>query len=146
VKTKLPWVLLCVSLCFNAFFVAGYLSARRIPELLATPEGRARLICDRLGLDEKQRAEYVRLDSVRSARLEEIRKPYAKEYDAFWAEVLKDNPDRARVMEMQGQAAVLRGRISKARAEFLLDMMALLTADQRAHYRRMARGRSIFAD
>jgi Spy/CpxP family protein refolding chaperone len=146
VKTKLPWALLAVSLCFNAFFVAGYLSARRIPRLLASPEGRARLICDRLGLDAKQRAEYSRLDSVRETRVAEIRKPYAAEYDAFWAELLKENLDRARVMEMHGQAVALRGQMSKARFEFLLDLMGVLTPEQRAHYERMARGRSIFAD
>jgi Spy/CpxP family protein refolding chaperone len=146
VKTNLPWALLAVSLCFNAFFVGGYLSARRITRLLATPGGRARLICDRLALDPKQRAEYSRLDSVREARLAEIRKPHAADYDAFWAELLKENPDRARVMGMQEQAAALRGQTSKARVEFLLDLMGILTAEQRAHYMRMARGRSIFAD
>lgn len=145
-KSKLPWILLGISLCFNVFFVSGYLSARRIPKLLATPAGWTQIVSDRLGLDDRQRQELVAVNARREAQMQEVRSPYAKGYEAFWGEVLKDEPDRKRIAEIQQESAVLHGQMARIRTEFLLDTVKLMTPEQRTRYARMVRGRSIFAE
>lgn len=139
-KTRLPWVLAAVSLCFNVFFVFGYAQARSTPKR-KTPEDRCRAICARLGLDDRQCTRYIELDALRRSRLAELRKPYAREYDEYWSEVLKGKPDRARLEEIQNKGALLRSRSRAVRTDFLIEALSLMTPKQKAHYARILRGR-----
>jgi len=61
-KKALPWLLLTASIAFNIFFVVGMIQARRSQQLVRSPEGRAGLLADKLGMDAAQHAEFLALE------------------------------------------------------------------------------------
>lgn len=97
-KAWLPWVLLAVSVAFNGLFAVGMLMARARHRRLATPEGRAELLADELGMDEEQRAAHRELAKEFRVRREELRGRHRAEFQKAWAELVKDEPDE-RVLE-----------------------------------------------
>jgi hypothetical protein len=94
-KKRLPWVLLAVSAAFNVFLVAGALTARARHEWKRTPEGRADVLADRLGMDEEQRAAYLELVRAFEPVHREMRGRRGEEYRTVWTELAKDRPDES---------------------------------------------------
>ena len=94
-KTKWVWILLCVSIVFNALFTAGFLRARSHAHQFKGFEGRARRIAQRLELDAEQQKVF---DRLLAQTMEERKKLHAEirpMREQFLAELVKDEPDQA---------------------------------------------------
>ena len=120
-KTKMPWILLAVSVAFNVFFVAGMVMGRRHREPDKSPERQVQLLTRKLDLDEGQRAQCLALEENVAADHEALKKEFLAEFDKFWAEIIKDNPD-----ETVLQAFVQNAPGPKRRQRFVDHMRGLM--------------------
>ena len=94
-KTKGPWILLCVSVVFNVLFIAGYHRSKSHTAHRWSLEDRARWISERLDLDPAQQVTFNQL-------LEETIENRTQFHQAKQAwksqlvdELVKDEPDPA---------------------------------------------------
>lgn len=140
-KARLPWLLLAVFVCFNVFAVFGYMNARSVARQLRTPEGRAEWVADHLGLDAGQRERFEEIWATTRSQARQIRTSGETEADAFWAEMMKDEPDREAIDRAirNGADAQLNRRLRGA--EHVLEVMGMLSLEQRRTYVRLARTR-----
>ena len=130
-KARLPWLLVAVSVVFNAFFLIGFLQARAEAERPRTFLEKAHRMAERLDLDEQQMAQFEHLVDE-FGRLREQRAP---DRDAFLAEMVKEDPDE-KVLEnyVAGEAAIeyRLNRLSLTRK-----LVGLLTPEQRERFSEM---------
>ncbi|HXG61590.1 MAG TPA: hypothetical protein VNO22_09455 [Planctomycetota bacterium] len=131
--------LLAASVAFNAFFVAGYVRSRDEVRRAATPQGRLEVIADRLDLDADQRREFEALRAEWIQKALEVRRPYLADLDAFWAEMMKDAPDAARLAELQKKALDVRVKAGEVSLAYVRAFMVRLRPDQRERYVRLLR-------
>jgi len=129
-KKKLPWFLLIVSVCFNLFFLAGAVKARRVWEQLKKPEGRARWVANQIGLDEDQIGAVQVLLTRQNTKLKALGREWKPEFERFWRTASDAEVDRTRI-----EAAVEKlyepwktGAV--IRTECLRDILALMTREQ----------------
>lgn len=124
-KTKLPWILLLISVAFNAFFAVGFLEAKSGMSKAHSLEGRAELLAKRLKLDDQQRKAMEGL--VEEAR--RLRKARAPRRDALLAEIMKDKPDEKALEDLVNGAAANKHRLD--RLALIRKMIDLLRPEQR---------------
>jgi len=128
-KKTLPWVLLAVSFAFNIFFLVGMIRAQRHHALVMTPEGRARLLAQKLGMDADQSARCLALEKEISAERDALSEKTRPQYEAFWAEIVKDHPDEATLEEfVQGASGADRRRCL---VRHMRGLMQILRPEQR---------------
>lgn len=138
-KTKWVWILLCVSVVFNALFTAGFLRARSHAHQSKTFESRARRIAQHLDLDTEQQKIFDRLlaqTMEERTRLHEEIKPMREQ---FLAELVKDEPDQAVLQAYLGQDH------HKKRRELMIrqigELMKVLRPEQRQKFEELIRKR-----
>ena len=86
---KAVWIVLVISLAFNAFFLAGFQQSRKQMASRKTFRGRAEAFAQKLQLDEQQHEKFqALLDEA-----EQLREGRTAKRDAFWKELIKDEPD-----------------------------------------------------
>lgn len=85
--------LLAVSVALNASFVGGFLYYRHVLRTLETPEGRANWVARRFQLDQAQRDGVSRVSEEWRSLLARVQRDRGAEIEAFWTEVVKDDPD-----------------------------------------------------
>ena len=88
-KAKLPWILLAVSLAFNAFFSVGFIQARSRMSRAHTLTGRAEKLARKLQLDQQQHEQFQQLLD----RFKQLRQGRADEKSEFLLELAKQKPD-----------------------------------------------------
>ena len=86
---KVVWIILVISLAFNAFFLAGFQQARKQIQGRKTFRGRAEAFAQRLELDEQQHEQFQALLDEG----EQLREEKAPKCEAFWRELVKVEPD-----------------------------------------------------
>jgi len=128
-KRKILTTLLAASLAFNVCFAAGYLQAKAHIEMTRTPEGRAELFLRKLDLDEEQMAEVRRLRDAYFAEWRQRMEAKRAEYDRFWTEIVKDDPDEAALETFIQSASGVEIRARFVR--YMRDFMKVLRPDQR---------------
>ena len=138
-KTKWVWLLLCVSIVFNALFTAGFLRAKSHAHQFKTFEGRAKRIAQRLELDAQQQKVFDQLlaqTMEERAKLHETIKPMREK---FLAELVKDEPDQA-VLQ-----AYLDQNHHKKRKKLMIrqisELMKILRPEQRHKFEELIRKR-----
>jgi len=89
-KTRLPWILLAVSLAFNVFFIGGFLQAHCHRKEVPPPGGRLETLAKNLNLDAAQRQVFEQL----RGELEQHRSEFAAKREAFINELVKDKPNQ----------------------------------------------------
>ena len=139
---ELPWLLLLASVCFKIFFLVGAARARRAFKQLRTPEGRARFVGGRIGLDESQIRAMDVILTRRRAALDNLTHDWAPEIEQFWELAAREDADPARtraaiekLTELWKQGAVIRTRL-------LGEMLRLMTREQRRAFIRLIRKRN----
>lgn len=122
-RFKVLLLILVASVAGNIAFAVTSVTAR--PVRSPTP-------VDRLGLTESQRADLARLqerfagERARArARVQELTGQYADQF-------AQASPDRARVQELAGEMATIQTEMRLKFMGFLLDLHALLQAEQRS--------------
>lgn len=121
--------LLILSACFNVFFLAGSWQARTSHGDQPTDKDIVDIVSEALDLDEQQRQVYAEIradyDAYKAARNE--RK--FDEHAAFWAELVKDEPNAEVLQEF-----IRQGQGDDRREMFVKNMtrlMAVLRPEQR---------------
>jgi Spy/CpxP family protein refolding chaperone len=135
-KAKLPWILLVISVAFNAFFIVGGLHAKSRVAKAHTLEGRAALFAKRLELDDQQRKVLDGL--VEEAR--RLRQTSAPRLEAFLAEVTKDQPDEKALTDLVNGPAASQDRLD--RVALIRKVVALLRPEQRDKWVEMVKKRT----
>ncbi len=128
-KQRLLFVVLVASLAFNVFFAMGYMEATRYVELSKTFAGRSQIFADELGLDTDQQKAYQQLHDRFMRERQERRDANREQYDLFWQEIVKDEPDEEALT-----AFVQVGAGTNFRERFvrhMRDLMSILRPDQR---------------
>jgi Spy/CpxP family protein refolding chaperone len=130
-KKKLPWFLLVVSVCFNLFFLAGAAKARKVLQMLKTPEGRVEWVGKRIGLDKDQRQAVQVLMTRQNTKLKELQKVWKPEFEKYWRVVTDPDADRSRI---EGAIEDLYAPFKKGaiiKTECFRDILELLTREQK---------------
>ena len=135
-RARLAWILLAVSVAFNAFFAAGYLRARGRMGKARTMRGRAEIMAKRLDFDEAQQQALGGLLDVAEA----LRERRAVERDAFFDELIKDAPDeKALEGYVTGESA---NQHRLARLALMRKFVGMLRPEQRQRFVELVRKRS----
>ena len=127
-KTKVPWILLAVSLAFNVFFAAGYVRAKDRMAKRRTFKGRARIMARKLKLDDRQLEAFEQLLSEYG----QLRKNRAPQREAFMAELIKAKPDEKLLEEHVAGEAARKRRLAKL--ALMRKFIGLLTPQQREQF------------
>ena len=105
--------LLIVSLAFNVFFTVGFFQACKQEDKARTLEGRARIMAEKLKLDQQQYKVFETL----LAEFTKLRQTRAAQRDAFFAELVKDQPNEKMLEDLCAGDSV---------KQYRLDMLALM--------------------
>ena len=124
-KAKLPWILLAISLAFNALFTVGYFQARKQMEEARTFRGRTEAFARELGLD----AEQYEIFSQLRDQFEQLRLQIAPQQEAFLDELIKENPDQ-KVLE-DFCVGDFRNQLRLERLALMQKFVKMLRPDQR---------------
>ena len=138
-KLKVLWLLLAASIAFNVFFALGAFNTRKVAIRAGTPGGWSEVFADKIGLDEQQKAAYEAWHDNGTAQRRERSTKYRADFDKFWAEIVKDEPDEAVLEEFiqSSQGGDLRRRfVARTR-----ELMEILRPDQRKAAVEMLRSR-----
>jgi len=134
-KTRLPWILLAVSVVFNAFFLAGFLRARSEAEKPRTFQEKADRMAARLDLDPQQKAQFENIVD----EFDRLRKERTPEREAFLAELVKEDPDEKTLENYVTGEAADEYRLKKL--SLARQFVALLRPEQRKKFTEMIRKR-----
>jgi len=138
-KRQLVWMLLAASLGFNALFALGVLTARSQAGRAGTEEGWAELFSERVGLDAQQRAVFDEIRAESDAMREQHAQRIGEVREAYWQEIVKDDPD-PKVLEAYVQAAPRR-EMRAFRVEGMGKLMSVLRPEQRVKAAEFLSGR-----
>jgi uncharacterized membrane protein len=133
-RHPLLWVALALSLALNLFFVAGALWTRFHEPAQLTREERLDQVATALALDPQQRAAFAQYSQTMLEQLEATRQAASPLVRATWAEVIKPQPNEAKVMELLDQAAGVRRRHLNEITEATIRFLRTLTPEQREKF------------
>lgn len=135
-KTRLPWILVAVSVVFNAFFLIGFVQARAAAQRPRTFLEKAHRLAKKLELDQQQMAEFEHLID----EFQRLRTERAPQREAFLAEMIKDEPDEKVLKDYVAGEAAGEYRLNKlSLARKLVD---LLRPEQRQEFVELIQKRS----
>jgi len=137
-------VILIVSICFNLFFVGGYLRTRSLLKQLAAPGGRIELAAKRLELSGEQKKKIIALASDLKAEGERMKERHREEIEAFWFEAIKDEPDTKVIRSLLENAAAIQQQEQAMKISYLLRILQSLNPTQRRQCVKMIREKNIF--
>jgi Spy/CpxP family protein refolding chaperone len=138
-KTKAPWILLCVSIAFNALFIAGFLRAWSHSSHRCSFEDRAQWISERLDLDPDQQVIFNQLLEETIENRTQFRQAKHAWKSQLVDELVKDEPDPA-VLE-----AFVKQDHHKGHRELMVQqigrLMAILRPQQRQTLQQLLKDR-----
>jgi len=142
---KFLLLLLATSICFNVFFIGGYLKSRAKLNRLKTVEGRMRLIAERLDLTGSQEEALIRRRMLLKADIDAYRTAKGAAIDAYWEEMVKETPDTEKIDALL-EATSDKREETKLVVDCIRDIMAELTPDQRRAFAKMLREKNYFGN
>jgi uncharacterized membrane protein len=131
--------LLILSLALNVSFVGGFLYVGRQLRGLQTRAGRAEWAAGQLGLAASQRDAFLRQHAQWRAEIARVQQLRQAESDAFWREVVRDDPDRAAVERRLAPLLDAQRQTTISGVEHLLHLFRGLTKPQREALAEMLR-------
>lgn len=143
-RFRWSWFVLVLSLALNVCFLAGYVHTGRVVKRLQTHEGRAEWAARRLGLDEHQREEFMRLTAEWRAQMRDLQEARVADADLIWADLMGQATDPRKLQEAQARAAEAQRTGASLGTAYLVRMMRLLTPEQRQILAVMIRNRNRF--
>lgn len=140
--SRLPWILLALSLALNLFFVGGVFWVRtQAARAHMSPAERVGLVTKQLGLDVNQRAafdRFIRTVRMKAHQLRQTNKPLI---DDAWQDFAKAQPDEAAVDKLFEEAANNRRSFQIEAGRALRTFLVVLNEDQRARFIALVRNR-----
>lgn len=140
---RLGWTLFAVSLVMNLFFAYGAHTARREAAALRSPEGRLEALARSLDLSPEQRAVFEQAWARIAETEREVKAANRETAEAFWAELAKAEPERAKVLGLFDRSSGVLIAVQRRRIEAMMDVLAALKPEQRRAYLNIARSRSL---
>ena len=138
-------LLLAASICFNVFFIGGYLKSRAKLNRLKTVEGRMQLLAEKLDLTDTQEEALIRRRMQLKADIDKYKVAKAADIDAYWEEIVKDTPDTEKIDALLAATSDRREE-TKLVVDCIGDIMAELTPDQRSAFANMLREKNYFGN
>ena len=132
-------MILVISLCFNVFFAWGFLASRYVLKRLKTPEGRIELVAKKLDLSQQQKESFIRLHAGLQDQAKKIIKLYSVDINAYWQEVIKDNPDSLKVKQALERASQGKKEFMFLATDHIIKLMRTLKPEQRETYVKILR-------
>ncbi len=139
-------IALLVSLCFNLFFVGGYLRTRAILKKIGSPEGRVQLIARRLDLTPEQEETVTGLVVELREKQAGLKAGHREAIGRFWAEIVTDSPDFEMIREDLARTAESDREARALEVRYLWEILQALTPEQREQAVKIIRGKDIFAE
>ena len=141
-KSKLPWILLAISLVINLSVAGGVIYSKvTIGDAAKSPERRIETLAERLQLTPAQREGLIALRDSARARRTEMRGQRQERRRAILAELAKQELDRERLGQLMRQGMDRRMAFFEA---FMVDLhgyLATLSDEQRQTFLEMAQER-----
>jgi uncharacterized membrane protein len=139
--SRLPWILLALSLALNVFFVGGVVWVRSHGHGPMGPAERIERIAKQLTLDADQRAAFERF--VRTMRMKalELRETNQPLIDEAWQDFAKAQPDEAVVDKLFEAAANNRRNFQLETGRALRAFLVTLNENQRAAFIALVKNR-----
>jgi Spy/CpxP family protein refolding chaperone len=125
--------LLVISVVLNVFVVAGAVWSRMWPPP-GPLEQRFQHIATQLDLDDKQRAAFRKYVSGSRARGDKIREQVAPLISGAWDEIAKPQADAGQVSRLFDEAAAKRQELQHDATTQTLELLALLSPEQRRKF------------
>jgi uncharacterized membrane protein len=141
-RSRLPLILLVLSLALNVFFIGGvfWLKTRAMQAQLTPPE-RVRLVARELSLDDNQRAAFDRFIQTARQHTRELRETNTPLVDQAWEEFAKTQPDEAVIERLFSASADNRRRYQVELGQALRGFLAALSVEQRRTFIDLLRNR-----
>jgi len=131
-------------LIFNATFGLGYLVTNHVLQRLQTPEGRVALVADQVGASEELKRRCQAIERQRMAARKALFDAHSEGLDAFYAEAIREHPDRAKLEAMIDDGMTLHRKMLQIDLEHFLAMAALLDPEQRRYLAEIIRQNDLF--
>lgn len=140
--TRLPWLLFVLSLVVNLAFVAGVgYTVYEERRAAGSPEARADIVAERLGLNAAQTEALVYLRERAAVRWPGLREAGQESRDAILARAAEPQFDRDEVMALLEARDTERRAYYAEYAEDLHGFLVTLTPEQRSQFLEMAQER-----
>jgi len=140
--TRLPWLLFVLSLVVNLAFVAGVgYTVYEERRATSSPEARADIVAERLGLDAAQTEALVYLRERAAVRWPGLREAGQQSRDAILARAAEPQFDRGEIMALLETRDAERRAYYAEYAEDLHGFLITLTPEQRSQFLEMAQER-----
>jgi uncharacterized membrane protein len=139
--SRLPWVLLALSLALNLFFVGGVFWVRSQGHGPAGPAERVERLAKQLTLDADQRAAFERFVRTIRMKARELRETNQPLIDEAWLDFAKAQPDETTVDKLFEAAANNRRNFQIEAGRALRAFLVTLNEDQRAAFIALVKNR-----
>jgi uncharacterized membrane protein len=134
-RSRLPWILLAVSLALNLCFVGGLFWVRmEASHVQMGPAERIELVAKQLALDADQRAAFDRFAATVRQKSRHLRETNQPVIDDAWQEFAKERPDEAAIDKLFEQAANNRRSFQIETGRALREFLVSLSEDQRTKF------------
>jgi uncharacterized membrane protein len=134
-RSRLPLILLILSLALNAFFIGGaFWLKSQAARMQMSPAERAQQVARRLSLDDDQRAAFERFIHTARQYTREMREANMPLVEQAWKEFAKSNPDEALIDRLFSQAADNRRHFQIELGQALRGFLATLSEEQRRNF------------
>lgn len=138
-KNRIIWLLLAVVACFTISFAIGYVRAGRDRWHPPTVEEEVNFLATRAGLNEEQKQAFLRYRSAVRAKKRELRKANAAVFEAYWAEVMKAQPDPVKIEQFTERSLAVRQEVDRFELEGWHDFIQRLDDRQKRIYMEIIR-------
>jgi uncharacterized membrane protein len=134
-RSRLPWILLALSLALNLCFVGGVFWVRmEASRAQLGPPERMELVVKQLALDADQRAAFDRFVGTMRMKSRQLRETNHPLIDAAWQEFAKQQPDEAAIDKLFEQAANNRRSFQIETGRALREFLVALSEEQREKF------------
>ena len=134
-RSRLPWILLALSLALNLCFIAGVFWVRmEASRAQLSPPARMELVAKQLSLDGNQRPAFERFVATLRLKSRHLRETNMPLVDDAWQEFAKQQPDEAAIDKLFEQAADNRRSFQIETGRALREFLAILSEDQRTKF------------
>jgi Spy/CpxP family protein refolding chaperone len=140
--SKLPLVLLGLSITFNVFFAGGFLQAQYASPKPEIAE-RSRLVAEQLGLSEEQKQTFARLREDVAARMRQTREATAEARRELWSQVSSGSTDSRKVRDLIEFEADQNRQLHLQMLDDWRQFLQTLTAEQHEKVLKIFQGRGI---
>ena len=135
---------LIISLCFNLFFMGGFVISRNYLLKLKILEGRTHILSKRLHLTPTQTDQSIKLAGQFSHDLKALRSVHQTNWDLLQSQVLSEQIDPQKIKELAEQSSGVFWEYRSLFVNYFTKSLEILSPDQRRQLVMHVRNRNLF--